>query len=172
MSNKAIHLPPEVYEYFHKISLREPELLKQLREETKELDSDTIHITPEQGQFMAMLVELLGAKKTLDIGTFTGYSALVVALAMPKDGIVVSCDTNKEHAAIGQRYWAMAEVTYKIDLHIGPALETLHYLISKGGAGTFDLSFIDADKLHYAEYYDASLALVRSGVSLSWIMCC
>jgi predicted O-methyltransferase YrrM len=122
-----------------------------------------MQITPEQGQFMALLVQLMGAKKTLDIGVFTGYSSLVVALALPPDGKVVACDLSEEYTAIARRYWQQAGVADKVELHIAPALDTLDRLIAAGEAGTFDFAFIDADKNNYANYYERSLQLLRPG---------
>jgi predicted O-methyltransferase YrrM len=122
-----------------------------------------MQISPEQGQFMALLVKLIGAKKTLEIGVFTGYSSLVVALALPADGKIVACDVSEEYTNIARRYWQQAGVEDKIDLHIAPALETLDHLLAAGEAGTFDFAFIDADKGNYENYYERSLQLIRPG---------
>jgi predicted O-methyltransferase YrrM len=123
----------------------------------------TMQIAPEQGQLMAFLVQLIGARKTLEIGVFTGYSSLVVALALPEDGKVVACDTSQEFTAIARHYWQKAGVTNKIDLHLAPAIETLDQLLSSGQANTFDFAFIDADKSNYDNYYERALQLVRPG---------
>ena len=122
-----------------------------------------MQIGPEQGQFMALLVELMGARKTLEVGTFTGYSALAVALALPEVGRLVACDISEEWTAMGRRYWEEAGVAHKIDLRLAPALETLDELLTEGSAGTFDFAFIDADKEGYDAYYERSLKLIRTG---------
>src|SRR5579885_1283803 len=163
MSTETINLTHSVYEYLLNKSLREPDVLKKLREETHTLSSYVMQISPEQGQFMALLMELLGAKKTLDIGTFTGYSALVVALALPQDGKVIACDISTETTSIARRFWEMAGVSGKIDLRIAPALDTLQNLLDNGEGGTFDFAFIDADKTNYVDYYEKALALLRPG---------
>jgi caffeoyl-CoA O-methyltransferase len=143
--------------------LREPDILRRLREETADLPYAGMQIGPDQGQFMALLVELIGATRTLEIGTFTGYSALVVALALPPEGRVVACDVSEEYTAVARRYWAQAGVADKIELHLAPALETLERLLAEGAAGSFDFVFIDADKANYDAYYEAALTLLRPG---------
>ena len=143
--------------------MREPAVLKELREETKKLTGAIMQISPEQGQFMALLVELLHAKKTLDVGTFTGYSALVVALALPQDGKVISCDVNPETTKVARTFWERAGVIDKIDLRLAPALQTLEDLLAHNEAGTFDFIFIDADKNNYIHYYEKALMLLRTG---------
>ncbi|UIE37709.1 class I SAM-dependent methyltransferase [Leptodesmis sichuanensis] len=163
MSNQTLGLSDRLAEYLKSVSLREPEVLTELRQETSHHPMSTMQIAPEQGQFMALLVQLMGARKTLEIGVFTGYSALVVALALPADGKVVACDVNEEFTAIARRYWEKAGVTNKIDLHLAPALETLDQLLASGQANTFDFAFIDADKSNYDNYYERSLQLVRPG---------
>jgi predicted O-methyltransferase YrrM len=163
MAYKTSGLEKSLYEYLQSVSLREPEILAQLRQETAQHPSSRMQITPEQGQFMALLVQLMGAKKTLDIGVFTGYSSLVVALALPQEGKVVACDLSEEYTAIARRYWQQAGVADKVELHIAPALDTLDRLIAAGEAGTFDFAFIDADKNNYANYYERSLQLLRPG---------
>ncbi|MBW4581611.1 MAG: class I SAM-dependent methyltransferase [Tildeniella nuda ZEHNDER 1965/U140] len=163
MSNQSINLDDRLYSYFQSVSLREPEILTQLRQETAQHSMSQMQISPEQGQLMALLVQLMGAKKTLEVGVFTGYSSLVVALALPSDGKVVACDVSEEYTAIARRYWQQAGVADKIDLHIAPALETMDQLLATGHAGTFDFAFIDADKSNYDGYYERSLQLVRSG---------
>jgi predicted O-methyltransferase YrrM len=152
-----------VYDYLLEVSLREPPVLARLREETAGLPRAIMQISPEQGQFMALLAELLGARRVLEVGTFTGYSALVVALALPADGRVVTCDVNEETTAIARRYWAEAGVADRIELRLGPAVDTLDALLADGGAGTFDLAFVDADKTNYDAYYERGLALLRPG---------
>ncbi|OUL33882.1 class I SAM-dependent methyltransferase [Nostoc sp. 106C] len=163
MTNQTLGLEPHLYNYLLSVSLRESEILAQLRHETAQHPMARMQIAPEQGQFMALLVQLIGAKKTLELGVFTGYSTLVVALALPSDGKVVACDVNEEFTAIARRYWQQAGVADKIDLHIAPALETLDSLLAAGEAETFDFAFIDADKSNYDAYYERSLQLVRAG---------
>ncbi|WP_353930592.1 class I SAM-dependent methyltransferase [Okeanomitos corallinicola TIOX110] len=163
MIKQTIGLEQKVYDYLLSISLREPEILTQLRQETAQLPGAIMQISPEQGQFMALLIKLLGAKKTLDIGVFTGYSSLVVALALPTDGKVIACDINLESTAIARRYWEKAGVEDQIDLRIAPALETLDELIATGETESFDFAFIDADKGNYENYYERSLKLIRPG---------
>ncbi|MBH8576597.1 class I SAM-dependent methyltransferase [Nostocaceae cyanobacterium CENA369] len=163
MTTHTLGLEPNLYNYLLSISLREPEILTQLRQETAQHPMARMQIAPEQGQLMAWLVELLRAKKTLDIGVFTGYSSLVVALALPTDGKVVACDVSEEFSAIARRYWQQAGVANKIDLHIAPALETLDRLLAAGEAESFDFAFIDADKSNYDNYYERSLQLIRAG---------
>ncbi|MGP1385516.1 MAG: class I SAM-dependent methyltransferase [Thainema sp.] len=163
MTNQTLNLTPELYDYLLSVSLREPELLRQLREETAQHPRAQMQIAPEQGQFMRLLVELLGVKQALEIGVFTGYSALSVALALPPDGKLVACDVSEEYTAIAQRYWQQAGVADKIDLRIAPALDTLADLLAAGKANTFDFAFIDADKINYEAYYERALELVRPG---------
>ena len=163
MPKKTIGLENQLYNYLLSNSLREAEILRQLRQETANHPYGTMQISPEQGQFMALLVQLLGAKKTLEVGVFTGYSSLCVALALPKDGKAIACDISEEYTAIARRYWQIAGVADKIDLRIAPALETLDKLLAEGEAGTFDFAFIDADKENYEGYYERSLQLIRKG---------
>ncbi|MBD2034385.1 class I SAM-dependent methyltransferase [Leptolyngbya sp. FACHB-321] len=163
MANQTIRLDDQLYRYLQSVSLQEPAILTQLRQETAQQSMSQMQIAPEQGQFMALLVQLMGAKKTLEVGVFTGYSALVVALALPPDGKVVACDVSEEYTTIARRYWQQAGVADKIDLHLAPALETLDQLLAAGQADTFDFAFIDADKSNYDGYYERSLQLVRSG---------
>ena len=122
-----------------------------------------MQIPPEQGQFMAFLIKLIGAKKCLEIGTYTGYSALCIALAMPEDSITITCDINTKYSDIGQKYWKRAKVNHRINLKIAPALNTLDELINNNEESTFDFIFIDADKINYIEYYEKSLMLLRQG---------
>lgn len=163
MSIETINLSPPVYAYLREWSLREPAILEQLRGETEKLSNYAMQIAPEQGQFMALLMKMINAKKTLEIGTFTGYSALAVALALPEDGRVIACDVNKEWTDVARRYWRMAGVADRIDLRLAPALATLDALINAGEAGTFDFVFIDADKQNYPVYYEKAIELLRSG---------
>ena len=163
MTSRTLELDDRLYDYLLANSLREPPLLARLREETAAMPMANMQIGPEQGQFMALLVELIGARRTLEVGTFTGYSALSVALALPADGKVIACDISEEFTAVARRYWAEAGVADKIDLRLGPALETLDGLLSDGLAGTMDFMFIDADKVGYDAYYERGLALLRPG---------
>ncbi len=163
MSRKTLTLTDELYDYLLSVSSREPEVLRRLREETAAHPRAAMQIAPEQGQFMALLVRLLGARKALEIGVFTGYSSLAVALALPPGGRLVACDVSEEYTAVARRYWAEAGVADRIDLRLAPALETLDALLAAGEAGTFDFAFIDADKERYDDYYERSLALLRPG---------
>ncbi|HEY9728927.1 MAG TPA: class I SAM-dependent methyltransferase [Chroococcales cyanobacterium] len=163
MSKKTLGLDDRLYDYLLSVSLREPDILQQLREETAHYPEARMQIAPEQGQFMALLVQLIGAKKTLEVGVFTGYSSLCVALALPPNGKLIACDVSEEYTAIARRYWEAAGVTNKIDLRLAPALDTLDELLAAGQAETFDFAFIDADKRNYQGYYERSLQLVRPG---------
>ena len=163
MATQTFGLSGEIIEYLRSVWVREADVLQQLRQETAQQPMAIMQIAPEQGQFMALLVQLIGAKKVLEVGVFTGYSSLVTALALPPDGKLVACDVSEEYTAIARRYWQRAGVGDKIDLHIAPALETLGKLLSQGEAGTFDFAFIDADKSNYDNYYEMALKLVRPG---------
>ncbi|MCC5899818.1 MAG: class I SAM-dependent methyltransferase [Phormidium sp. BM_Day4_Bin.17] len=163
MSPKTLGLSPQLHDYLLNTSLREHPVLQQLRQETAQLPGARMQIAPEQGQFMALLVQLLGARKTLEIGTFTGYSALVVALALPPEGRLVTCDIDETTTAIARRYWQQAGVADNIELRLAPALDSLDQLLAAGEAESFDFAFIDADKRNYPHYYEKSLQLVRSG---------
>ena len=163
MSSDTIELNQSLRDYLINVSVKEPGVLKDLREETLQLDEFQMQISPEQGSFLSFLVKLINAKHTLDIGVFTGYSSLVVALQLPQNGYVTACDTNEEWTEIAQKYWKEAKVEDKIDLHIAPAVETLEKLISNGNEELYDFSFIDADKINYKHYFEQSLTLVRKG---------
>jgi len=162
MSNKTLCVTPQLYEYMLSVSLREPEVLHRLRLETGQVENANMQISPEQGQFMALLVKMLGAKRTLDIGVYTGYSSLCIALALPEGGRVIACDINREWTGIAKRYWSQAGVQDRIDLRIAPALKTLATLIEEEPE-SFDFAFIDADKVNYDTYYEYCLKLVRCG---------
>jgi predicted O-methyltransferase YrrM len=151
------------YDYLVKTSVRETDVMERLREETQKLPMAQMQIGPDQGQFMQLLVELINAQKTLEIGVFTGYSSLCVALGLPDSGRIVACDVSEGYTAIARRYWEEAGVAQKIDLQLRPALETLDDLLVKGDAGTFDFVFIDADKSNYDNYYERALRLIRNG---------
>ncbi|MBZ5605637.1 MAG: class I SAM-dependent methyltransferase [Acidobacteriia bacterium] len=155
--------PQEIHDYLSSVSVREPAVLRRLREETASHPRATMQISPDQGQFMALLMQLMGAQRTLEVGVFTGYSSLAVALALPADGQIVACDVSEEYTAVARRYWKEAGVDHMIDLRIRPALETLHQLLSDGRGHTFDFAFIDADKTNYEGYYECALELLRPG---------
>lgn len=142
---------------------QEPAILRQLRQETAQHPLGRMQIAPEQGQFLALLVRLVGAKRAIEVGVFTGYSSLAVALALPADGTIVACDISDEYTAIARRYWQQAGVAHKIDLRLAPAVDTLDHLLAAGHTNQFDFAFIDADKRLYADYYDRALQLVRPG---------
>ena len=163
MSNQSIGLSDPLYQYLLANSVREPEILAKLRIETAAHPLVDMQISPEQGQLMGLLVQLISAKKCLEIGVFTGYSSLVVALNLPADGQIIACDVSDEFTSQARKYWQEAGVSNKINLHIAPALETLDRLIYNGESGTFDFAFIDADKNNYAAYYDRCFQLVRQG---------
>ena len=163
MSNRMTPLDDALYDYLSSVSLREPGVLRRLREETAKMPQHNMQIGPEQGQFMALLIELTGARKCLEVGTFTGYSALTVALALPDDGRLIACDISEEFTARAKPFWEEAGVAGKIELRIGPALETLDALIEGGESGTFDFAFIDADKVNYLGYFQRALDLARPG---------
>ena len=163
MSSNTIILDQKLREYLLNTSLKESKVLNNLREETSRLDEFQMQISPEQGSFLSFLIGLINAKITLDIGVFTGYSALVVALELPQDGYVTACDTSEEWTDIAQKYWKMAKVEDKINLHIAPAMETLDKLLADGYQEKYDFSFIDADKINYQHYFERSLSLVRKG---------
>lgn len=163
MANKTLSLSNALYAYLVEHSVREPEILQRLRAETAKDSMSMMQISPEQGQFMQLLVRLMGAKNCLEVGVFTGYSSLAVALVLPADGHLIACDVSEKWTAIARKYWMEAGVAAKIDLRIAPALATLDELITAGNAGAFDFAFIDADKINYLAYYERALTLVRSG---------
>jgi predicted O-methyltransferase YrrM len=165
VSHKTTELTGPLYEYLLRVGVREAEPLRHLREETlaRLPGHANMQIAPEQGALMAMLVELVGARRTLEVGVFTGYSALAVALALPRDGVVVACDVNEEWTAICRRFWEEAGVAHKIDLRLAPAIETMDALLAEGHAGSFDFAFLDAEKTEYADYYERTIELLRPG---------
>jgi caffeoyl-CoA O-methyltransferase len=163
VSNRTIELTEDLHSYVRDVSLRESDVLRRLREETAGLERASMQIAPEQGQLMALLVELMRARRVLEIGTFTGYSALCMAAALPDDGSLLACDVSEEWTTIARRYWQEAGVAKKIDLRLGPALDTLNHLLAAGEAERFDFAFIDADKESYDAYYERALVLVRRG---------
>ncbi len=161
MSTRTDHLPQLLYDYLADVSFRETSLQKELRVETSRLREARMQISPEQGQFFQVLLPLINAKRTLEIGVFTGYSTLCTALALPPDGQVTACDLSEEWTAIARKYWRRAGVDHLIDLQLGPATQTLIRLIESGKAGAYDFAFIDADKERYVQYYEYCLQLVR-----------
>lgn len=163
MSNRSIGLDGPLYEYLLSASLREHPALARLRAETAAHPQVNMQIAPEQGQFMALLVKLTHAVRCVEVGVFTGYSSLAVALALPPTGRLIACDISEEYTAVARRYWDEAGVAGRIDLRIAPALDTLDALLAAGGAGAYDFGFIDADKGTYGEYYERLLALLRPG---------
>jgi predicted O-methyltransferase YrrM len=163
MSNRTISLTDSLYDYLLAVSLREPPLLRALRDETALLSQRAMQISPEQGQFMALLARLMGAKRCIEVGVFTGYSSLAVALALPDEGRIVACDVSEEWTAIARRYWHDAGVAPKIRLELAPALQTLDGLVAGGEAGQYDFAFIDADKTSYLAYYERVLQLLHPG---------
>jgi len=163
MSNKTLNLTDELYQYLLKVSLHESELMTALRKETAKLSMSAMQVSPEQGQFMALLAKLLGARRVIEVGTFTGYSTLAIAQALPADGEVIACDVSDEWTGMARRYWEQAGMADRIDLRLAPALETLDCLLQEGRAGSFDMAFIDADKENYLNYYERCLQLLRPG---------
>jgi len=163
VSRRSIGLDERVYEYLLDVSLREPDVLRRLREETASRENADMQIAPEQGQFMALLVRLIGAERTLEVGTFTGYSALVVALALPPHGRVTALELSEEYATIAGRWWAEGGVAEKIEVRVAPASESLDRMLEEGLAGRYDFAFIDADKAGYVDYWERCLRLVRRG---------
>jgi caffeoyl-CoA O-methyltransferase len=163
MSATTLAVTDAIRDYLLAVTVREPPLLARLREETQRMPSGGMQISPEQGRFMAFLTELIGAKRYLEVGVFTGYSSLSVALAMPPDGRVVACDRSEEWTQVARRYWREAGVLDKIELRLGFALDTLDGLLESGARGTFDFVFVDADKESALEYYERGLELLRKG---------
>ena len=163
MSTGYLPLNDQIFSYLLNTSVREPDYLIRLRAETAQLTEGGMQISADQGQFMTLLVKLIGARKTLEVGVFTGYSSLCTARGLPDDGQIIACDVSEQWTSIARRYWAEAGVAHKIDLRLAPALKTLDALLADGQAGTFDFAFIDADKENYDSYYERALKLVRTG---------
>ena len=163
MSTRTIDIDDRLYDYMLGVSLREPDVLRRLRDETSKHAYGGMQISPEQGQLMAFLVEALGVRRALEVGVFTGYSSTRVALALPPDGQLVALDVSDEYTSVARRYWREAGVEGKVDLRLGDARQTLAALLQEGSAGTFDFAFVDADKESYLEYYELCLKLVRPG---------
>ena len=163
MSTVQTGVAEDLAQYIRSVTLREPEILKRLREETAKLPNAVMQISAEQGQFMGMLIRLLAAKLTLEVGVFTGYSSTAVALALPEDGRIIACDVSEEYTTVARRYWREAGVERKVTLRLAPAVETLDSLTAEGKSGAFDFAFIDADKENYDRYYERVLKLLRTG---------
>ena len=163
MTRRTNHLGDSLYRYLLDVSVREPDVLRRRREETANLPDSNMQIGPDQGQFMGLLVELIGAKYTIEVGTFTGYSALAVAMALPFNGRVIACDISEEWTSVGKPFWEEAGQAHKIDLRLGPAADSLDGLLAQGRAEDFDFAFIDADKRGYSAYFERCMQLVRRG---------
>ena len=163
MANRTTALTDRLYDYLVDVSVREPPILRELREETARLPMAMMQIGAEQGQFMRLLIELIGARRAVEVGTFTGYSALCVAEAMGPQGRLIACDVSEEYTAVARRYWARAGVAERIDLRLGPAVATLDKMLAAGAAGSVDFVFIDANKTDYDAYYERALRLLRPG---------
>ncbi len=163
MSNRTLSIDDRIYDYLCDVSINEPELLRQLREETAKIEYSVMQISPEQGQFMSLLIKLMGAKRAIEIGTFTGYSSICIASAMPEDGKLICCDISPQWTDIAETYWVLAELENKIDLYTQPAEQTLQMLLDDGAEKSFDFVFIDADKQNYVVYYEMALDLLRKG---------
>jgi len=163
MSSRNGFIETHIYDYILANSLRDRDALKRLRQETQAMPMGGMQISPDQGQFMGLLVELIGAKRVVEVGTFTGYSSIAMALALPADGRLFACDVSDEFTRIARRYWQEAGVADKIELRLGPAVATLDGMLAAGEAGCFDMAFIDADKENYDAYYERCLQLLRPG---------
>ena len=163
MSSKTLGISESLNNYIQNTCVKESDSLKALRLETSKLDMHMMQICPEQGQFMSLLVNLIGAKRILEVGVFTGYSSICLAQDLPDDGKLIACDVSEEWTSIAKKYWDLSGVENKIDLKIAPAIETLNQLKNQGFNDSFDIAFIDADKLNYIEYYNKCLELVRPG---------
>lgn len=168
MARDHTFLPDKLYDYLVSVSVREPTILRKLREETASHPMGGMQIPAEHGQFLALVIQLMGARRTgarrtLEVGVFTGYSSLAVALALPEDGRILACDVSEEYTSVARRYWKEAGVDHKIELRLKPAVETLRELLAQGQHGRFDFAFIDADKANYESYYECALELIRPG---------
>lgn len=164
MSRYMIEMTEGLYDYLHEVSDREPAILAELRAETEQATPwFGMQLTPMQGQFMQLLLTATGARKVLEVGTFTGYSALAMAMVLPEDGRVVTLDISDEYTSLGRKFWDKAGLTDKIELRLGPASETLESMVENGEAGSYDFVFIDADKANYPDYWDRGLTLLRKG---------
>ena len=167
MVKNSIENRQNLYEYLKSVSLREPDILRRLRDETQKMPSGGMQIAPDQGQFFAFLLRLMGARRVLEVGTFTGYSSLCMALALPADGRVITCDLSQEWTRVARRYWREGGVEDRIELKLGPGQESLARMLDSGMGATFDFAFIDADKEGYDIYYEQCLQLVRPGGAIA-----
>ena len=163
MSNRTLSIDDRTYDYLCDVAVKEPELLHQLRIETAKMDYAVMQISPEQGQFMSLLIKLMGAKRAIEIGTFTGYSSICIASAMAENGELICCDISPQWTQVAEKYWALAELENNIKLFSQPAELTLQKLLDDGAENTFDFIFIDADKQNYITYYEMALRLLRKG---------
>lgn len=165
MPRKSTDLNDHLYDYLVRVGTREHPVLQRLRQVTAQATGDAaaMQISPDQGAIMAMLVRIAGARRCIEAGTFTGYSALAVALALPADGQVLACDINKKWTDLAREHWALAGVAHKIDLRLAPAVATMDALLATGEGGTFDFAFLDAEKVEYDLYYERALSLLRPG---------
>jgi len=163
LSNRTLSIDDRIYDYLCDVSVNEPELLRQLREETAQIEYSVMQISPEQGQFMSLLIKMMRVERALEIGTFTGYSSICVASAMPENGKLICCDISPQWTAMAEKYWALAGLENKIELFTQPAEKTLQTLLDEGAAKTFDFIFIDADKQNYIMYYEMALKLLKKG---------
>ncbi len=163
MSNRTLSIDDRIYDYLRAVSINEPELLLQLRKETAEMEYSEMQISPEQGQFMSLLIKLMAATRAIEIGTFTGYSSICIASAMSENGKLICCDISPQWTDVATKYWVLAGLENKIDLFTQPAEQTLQMLLNDGGEKSFDFIFIDADKQNYIMYYEMALRLLRKG---------
>ncbi len=163
MTGRDVKLDDRLHDYIRAHSAREHPVLAELREATAGMKHAGMQISPQQGQFMALLARLVKARRVIEVGVFTGYSSLAVALALPDDGKLVACDVNEEWTSMARRFWEKAGVAAKIELRLAPARLTLDELIAAGESGSYDFAFIDADKAHYMAYYERCLTLLRVG---------
>jgi len=161
MSAEHLQITGQLGEYIRSVSLRENEILRRLRQETEQMPEVSMQTMAEQCQLIALLIAAIGARRTIEVGVFTGYSALWTALALPDDGSILACDVSEQWTSVARRYWREAGVEHKIDLRLAPALQTLDRVLAEGGSGTFDLAYIDADKVNYENYYERVLTLLR-----------
>ncbi|HTM47843.1 MAG TPA: class I SAM-dependent methyltransferase [Bryobacteraceae bacterium] len=163
MSSTSLELDRDLLNYIQRVTLREPDVLRRLREQTARMPMGRMQVSPEQGQLMGLLIRLMGAKRTIEVGVFTGYSSISVAMALPPGGRLIACDVSEEWTSVARDYWREAGVDTRIELRLRPALQTLDSLLAEGSAGSFDFAFIDADKESYSGYYERCLKLVRPG---------
>lgn len=163
MSNRTLSIDDRLYDYICTVAVDEPELLRDLREETRSVEFSVMQISPEQGQFMRLLLKLIGAKNAIEVGTYTGYSSICIAESLADDGQLICCDTSEEWTSLARKYWKRAGLNDVITLELRPAEETLQELLNDGRQCSFDFIFIDADKQNYSVYYELALQLVRKG---------